>query len=354
MIKKIIGIIIVIILAFWFLIQPSNERDWTVDQQVLSYADIQENLITLHNIRNFTYVTTEEYTPQYYDKTVDLNKIKALYYIVEPFGEWSGAAHTFLSFEFEDNEFIAISIEIRKEKGESFSALKGVFKRYELMYVIGDEQDLVKLRAVYRNDTVYVYPIETRKEKIQALFLNMMERTNKLKEKPEFYNTIKNTCTTNLMKHVNTISPDRLPFTWKVLAPGYSDEVVYKLGLIKTNLSFEETREKYKINEKAQKYKDDPDFSTKIREERENSAEVDFSTKRKEETKNDLGGFCGRSTYGSCKTNNDCETGGCSGQVCQSKKEERMATTCEWRECYDDEAYNIRCGCREGQCQWSK
>jgi len=261
-----IAVIIGVLCIIWFSIRPSNNRDWSLDQSILSFAEINENLVNIHNIRNFTYASTTSYTPNYYNKTFDLDKIKSVDYIVEPFSEWAGSAHTFLTFGFEDNQYVSISIEIRKEKGESFSALKGLFKQYELMYVIADEKDVIKLRSNYRKDQVYLYPIKTTKEKMRALFLDMVQKANCLKDHPEFYNTLTDTCTTKIAKHVNKISPKRIPFSFKILFPGYSDRLVYDLGLIDTSLSFEEIRAKYIINEKALKYANDPDFSIKIRE----------------------------------------------------------------------------------------
>jgi len=258
----------VVFFLIWISIKPSNNHDWTTDQAVLPYAEIEGNRAHIHNIRNFTYRSTEDYTPGYYDKTFDLDKIQKAYYIVEPFSDWEGSAHTFVSFEFEGHQFVAISIEIRKEKGESFSAWKGLLKQYELMYVIADERDVVKLRSNYRKDQVFVYPIKTTPQHVRQMFVEMLERADKLKETPEFYNTVTNTCTTNLVYHVNAIIPDRIPLSYKVLFPGYSDKLAYDLGLIDTNRSFEKTRERYNINERAEQYADSSNFSVKIREEK--------------------------------------------------------------------------------------
>lgn len=131
---------------------------------------------------------------------------------------------------------------------------------------IGDERDLIKLRSNFRKDDVYVYPVRAPKEKIQQLFLSMVERANQLREQPEFYNTLTNTCTTNIASHINAISPKRIPFSFKVLFPGYSDQPTYDLELLDTDLSFEKARAKYHINERALQYADSPDFSWKIRE----------------------------------------------------------------------------------------
>lgn len=248
------------------LTKASNNRDWNNDQAVLPYAEISNNLASIYNIRNFSYTSTSDYTPNYYDKTFDLNKLKKAWYIVEPFSGIPGSAHTFLSFEFEDDQFVAISVEIRKEKGESFNPIVGLFNQYEIMYVIADERDAIKLRSNYRKDEVYLYPTKTTQEKTKALFLDMLNRANSLREHPEFYNTIVNNCTTNIVDHVNKITPNKVPFfTFRVLLPANSDKLAYKLGLIDTDLSFKDARSHYFINDRATKYATDPEFSKKIR-----------------------------------------------------------------------------------------
>ena len=267
--KKIFAslIFICLFLILWFIsIRPSNERNWSGDQTVLSYSEVEGSEVKVYNIRNFTCRNTTDYDKDYYNKTFRLNNLTSIWFMVEPFSGNLGAAHTFLSFGFGD-EYVAISVEIRKEKGEKFSPSKGLLKNYELMYVIGDERDLIKLRSNYRKDTVYLYKINTTAERMQLVFLDMLARANDIKEKPEFYNTIFNTCTTNIVKHVNKIAPGRVPKSYKILMPAYSDELAYELGLIVTNKSFEETREHYKINDAALRYANDSLFSVKIREE---------------------------------------------------------------------------------------
>ncbi|NCN07124.1 DUF4105 domain-containing protein [Candidatus Falkowbacteria bacterium] len=256
---------IIVYIAFLFLFKPSNDRDWKTPKEILAYADINGNEITIYNIRNFNYRSNDDYDINYYDKKFDLNKLQSVDFILEPFSKFSGLAHTFLSFGFEDNEYVSISVETRNEKDEEYSIIKGLFNQYEIMYIVADEKDVVKLRSNYRNDKVYIYPAKTTKEKKQALFLNMINRLNKLKDQPEFYNTLTNTCTTNIVRHINTISPKKIPFSYKVLLPGYAAELAFDLGLIDTDLTLKEAMDMFLINDRALKYADDPDFSTKIR-----------------------------------------------------------------------------------------
>lgn len=268
--KYLLTLVLFLVLAYIVLIivvRPSLNRDWSPDQAVLARAEISGNSVSITNIRNIEYRTTKDYDLHYYDKTFDLGKLESVWYMVEPFsGYGAGAAHTLVSFGFEGGDYVAISAEIRKEKGESFSAVKGLLRQYELIYVIADERDVLKLRSNYRKDDVFLYPVKTTKERMQKLFVSMLTRANKLATEPKFYNTLTNTCTTSIVEHVNEIVPGRIPFSYKVLMPGYSDELAQKIGLIDNTLSIEDLRAKYRINDKALKYANDPLFSERIRD----------------------------------------------------------------------------------------
>ncbi len=246
------------------LIQPSNDRNWSTDQSVLPKIKIGPKTVTIEDIRNFTYASTTSYTPAYYSASYERGSVKRVWFVVEPF-KGLGAAHTFLSFEFDDGRYLPISVEIRKEKGESFNPILGLMRQYELMYVIGDEQDLLKLRTNYRHDSVYLYPMKTTRERANELFEDMLIRAQETQAVPEFYNTITNSCTTNIVEHVNKVYYRRVPFDWSILFPADADYYAYKLGLIDTKLPIGKIREAYKINDLAERYQNDPDFSKRIR-----------------------------------------------------------------------------------------
>ena len=189
-------------LAFYLLFQqPSNDRDWSLDNAVLPYAEFEDDTVTIHNVRNFDYESVLEYEPDYYTKTYDLSQIERVDFINEPF---SGvAAHTFLSFGFENGDQVAVSIEVRREKDEFFNTFKGMLRQFELFYVIADERDVLRLRTNFRKGDVYLYPIDISKNKAHDLFVDMLGQANSFREEPEFYNTIWNNCTTNIVDHVN-------------------------------------------------------------------------------------------------------------------------------------------------------
>lgn len=253
-----------IVFAFYLTQSPSNNRDWANDQVILPYAVFDGDSVVIRNIRDFTYLGESEYEPHYYDKRFDTSELASVDYIVEPFGSM-GAAHTFLSFGFGNGNYVAISVEIRKEVGESFSPVKGLFRAYELMYVIADEKDVIKLRANYRKHDVYLYPVLIPRAGMKQLFLDMLTRANALRESPEFYNTLTNTCTTNIAKHVNAVAPDAIPWDLRLFLPKNSDELAYELGLIDRSISLKEARARHRINARAEKYADNADFSTQIR-----------------------------------------------------------------------------------------
>ena len=179
--------------------------------------------------------------------------------------DWRGPAHSFLSFGFSDGQYISISVEARREAGQPYSLLKGALRQYELMYVIGEERDLIGLRAVAWDTPVYLYPMRATVEQVQGVFLGMLRRAQDLEHKPEFYNTFFNNCTTNILHAVNKIASPPIPYGLKIFLPGYSDALAHERGLIDTELSLNAARERFLINTRAKAAIGQADFSFRIR-----------------------------------------------------------------------------------------
>lgn len=251
----------------WWLIQsPSNDRQWVANLAQLPRITFDENTVTIQSIRNTEYRTADDYTPTYDDRTFDLRSIKSVDFAVVPFENAEAAAHTFLIFGFEDGERLAISVEVRREREESYSPLKGLLRQFELTYVITDERDAILLRTKHRGDRVYLYETKTSKKTVRAMFESMLRRANKLRTQPEFYNTLTNNCSTSILLHYNLVNDRKLPASLKVLFSGYSDELVHALGLIASQLPFERLRQISEITEKANRFSEAADFSRRIRE----------------------------------------------------------------------------------------
>jgi Domain of unknown function (DUF4105) len=268
---------LIIVLSFGLIVvaglllslkKPSNDRPWKEDQARLARVRLENNLAHIENVRNIRYGPPgTPYATVWEARTYDLSKIKRLWFIVEPFNPTIKAiAHTFISFEFED-DFLSLSVEARKEQGEEYSIVKGILNDFELSYCFGDERDFILRRSVYSEHELYVYPLITPPYEVRAILEHVFSTTNGLLEKPKFYNSVRDNCTSALRDIANVVRPGSFPpFILAQVLPGLSDEVLYKKGWIDTTVPFEKLRETYGIRVKAEEFKDDLDFSRRIRE----------------------------------------------------------------------------------------
>jgi hypothetical protein len=256
MIKKIFYIILLVIgvlLIFIFSRQPSLTRDWTDDARILPDITIQDNLITVKNLRDWRYVHGETISKNYYDETFDLNKISKAYFLLNPFGKWEGVGHAFFVFEFEDGKSVSISVEARRENGEDFSAVHGLFNNFELWYTWGSPADLMSRRAIYHNEDLYMYPLLIQKTTVQGLFVDLAKTTEQLETKPKFYNTITSNCTNVLADLANRVNKGSIPWTWARIFTGFSDDKLYELKLIPHTMAFEDEFIHARIDQKIKK-----------------------------------------------------------------------------------------------------
>lgn len=252
-----------LLVLWWLTIPPSLERDWQLDVAVLPYATFAGDTVTLHQIRNNTYRSETDFTPQYYDKTFALSKLQTVDLFLSYWGP-TLIAHTILSFGFEGGEYVAISIETRKEKSEEYSAIRGFFKQYELMYVVGDERDLVRLRTNYRGEDVYLYRLQGSREVGRAVFLQYLRDINELSIHPAWYNALTENCTTGIYRLARPYSV-RSWWSWKLFVNGYLDELAYDIGVVDRSLPFPEFKVRSHINARAKAADHDPGFSQSIR-----------------------------------------------------------------------------------------
>jgi len=244
---------------------PSNDRDWLPGLDVLATADFHGSTVNVKNIRNCHYLTETDYVLDYYDKQFDLMKLTTVDFIVVPFKDTPSLAHTMLSFGFDNKDYLVISVEARLENGEKYSPLKGATQEHELMYVVGDERDLIQLRTEHRDVDVYVYRAQVEPREVRAMFVDMLKRANKLAEKPEFYDTLTNNCTTNIVDHINKLRPNFIAYSYQVILPGHSDRLAYDLGLLDRRVPFETLKRRAHVNARAHVFASRDDFSQQIR-----------------------------------------------------------------------------------------
>jgi hypothetical protein len=253
----------VAVLAWWFSLQPANNRDWLPDVAMLPYGDINGNQVVIHNIRNCDYRTETDFDVHHYDRTFDLAALRTVDLYLVTWGS-PDIAHTMVSFGFTNGDYVCFSIETRKEKGEEYSAVKGIFRQFELTYIVADERDVVRLRTNYRQgEEACLYRLQATPEQGRKLFLDYLRRVNELHTHAEWYNALTDNCTTGI--RFQRDAADRAPWNWRMLLNGHLDELLYERGTFATNLPFADLKKISNINTRAKAADHAADFSQQIR-----------------------------------------------------------------------------------------
>jgi Domain of unknown function (DUF4105) len=266
--RTLLGFVVVfaLLVFLYFRIPASNDRDWQPEVAMTPYAAINGDMITIHNVRNFDYRTETNFTPRWETRIYDLNKLDGADIIAV---YWAGKAiaHIMVSFDFEGKDHLAVSIETRKEKGESYSTLAGFFRQYELYYVVADERDVIRVRTTYRQpqEDVYIYRTRAPLKNIRRIFLDYVNTMNELRVRSTYYNTLTTNCTTSIVFHAR-MNPESPPMSWKVLLSGYVPDYLYELGKIDTTKPFAELEKLSHVNARAHAADKDPAFSQRIRQ----------------------------------------------------------------------------------------
>jgi hypothetical protein len=252
-----------LLLGWWVRIVPSDERVWADDVARHLQAQVEGSVVLLSNVRNFDWRSDTDYTPRWETRRVDLDRLRT---VDMALSYWMGPAiaHTLVSFGFDDGQQLAFSIEIRKERGESFSAIAGFFKQYELSLVAADERDILRVRTNVRGEDVYLYRVQLEPAAQRALFLAYLAEADALARQPRFYDTLTANCTTIVYEMARRIVGG-LPLDWRLLASGYLPEYLHGVGGLAPGHSVEQLRSAGRITERAQAADADPRFSQAIR-----------------------------------------------------------------------------------------
>jgi hypothetical protein len=244
-------------------LSPTNDSDWQPDVAQKGWADIQGDEVTLHNVRNCDYRTETDYTPHWETRTVRISQITGIDLAVDYWGSpW--IAHPIASFQFADAPPLCFSIETRKKLGQTYSTIGGLYRQFELIYIVADERDVIRLRTNYRNEDIYLYRTTISPAHARERFLEYIHSLNALRNKPRWYNAITTNCTTS----IRTQHPpnERMPWDWRILLNGKGDELMYERHLIATGgLPFAELKARSLINVRAKAADASTDFSQLIR-----------------------------------------------------------------------------------------
>jgi hypothetical protein len=254
-----------LILLWWRTLQPSNDRSWQPDVAETAWAEIKGDEVVLHNVRNCDYRTESEYVPHWETRALRLSQVNGLDLAITYWGS-PYMAHPIVSFHFDDAPPLSFSIETRKEVGENYSALAGLYRHYELIYICADERDVLRLRTNYRQgEDVYLYRAKITPERARRRFLEYIDTLNNLRAQPRWYNALTTNCTTAIREQHP--ADERIPWDWRLLVNGKADELMYERGVISSgDLSFAELKRRSLINQRAQTADKDPAFSQLIRQ----------------------------------------------------------------------------------------
>jgi len=263
-----------IVALWWLSLKPSNYRDWQPDNATTAFADINGDQIVIHDFRNCTYRTENDYTCQWETRSYNLMNLSG----ADIFITWWGSpwiAHPIVSFDFGDQGHVAMSIETRDVIGQGYSAIRGFFHQYTLTYIASDERDVIRLRTNYRKDEeVYLFRTTAAPPIVRGLFLEYLQRVNSLHQRPEWYNALTNNCTTNIAVSAAQARDVRTRLDWRILLNGKMDEMMYERGsLVTDGLPLPALKEQAHINAAARAADDSQDFSTLIRKGRVGFAE---------------------------------------------------------------------------------
>jgi hypothetical protein len=267
-------LILVVMALLWAFfrhlrLRPSNDRSWVNDNERLTTAEFDDGKVTIRNVRDFEWRSNRDFDKRWIDMEINLDDVSKIWFVLEYFDpSRRQMAHTIMSFEMSDGTRLACSIEVRRERGERYHPVKGLFRQYELIYVWATERDVIGVRTRCRKrsvthlfEAVVLGPGNERR-----MLESYLKRTNKLSQSPEWYNTITNTCTTNIVRHVNEVYPGRVPRAVAVLLPGLSPKLLQRNNLVKIEGTIEETLRDSIIDERAKSWDGVTDFGDWIRE----------------------------------------------------------------------------------------
>ena len=268
-----LGLVLLVLARMYYVwhtrirpLKPALDLEWAADCEHATTATIEGDDITFHMVRNFTWRTTRDRDEDWEKEVkVKLSELCDVWFIVDHFHSLKGLAHTYLTFEFECGTCLSFSFETRREKGERYHPWDGLWRAYELYLLVGLERDVTGLRTHARKNKDYMFRAITPPGTDKMLFMGLLNKLNQLAVEPEWYHSLLTTCNTSIVQIVNQVTPGRIPFLWRNFLPGYTPKAAHKLKLIEDWGGLEATLEKARIDEVAQQWDGQEDYSAMLR-----------------------------------------------------------------------------------------
>ena len=253
------------VLAFWLGTRPSTDRDWHPQFERAPHATFDGSRVTVHDVRDFRWADDGTWQPAWYDATYDLDELEGAYLVLTTFSRVVGVGHVMVSFRFAGDRFLVMSVEARRQVGETYDPVGGAFRQYELFYLAADERDAIAVRTQVHGDETWIMPIHAGVPATRAFLVDMLERMNELRDRPAWYNTLTSSCATNLARHYERINDVRLPPDHRVIMPGLSQPLIEQLGMLPPGEDAATARVRYHVNPHAGGLPLDEHFSVALR-----------------------------------------------------------------------------------------
>jgi hypothetical protein len=253
------------LIFYLFFVLPNPSQHWAPEHSRLPQIKIEDNLLYVSSVRNFRWKTASEFEEGFYDRVYDLNQLERMYYIIGTIAGIEAVGHVFLSFKFKDGNSVSISVEGRREEGIPYAVIPSMFRRFQVIYAVGDEADVLGLRGAIWKKPVYFYPARISPENARWVLVDMMKRAESLEDHPEFYHLILNNCMNNITYHLRRLGGGPIPRDIQLLLTGFSDRVAHRMGLLDTDLPFRQARQLFRVDDIMQEIPLDENFSKELR-----------------------------------------------------------------------------------------
>ena len=256
------------VIGWFLLVPPPADADWLPECAEAPTVEWGEGTVTVRGIRDFGYRTSDaDFAPRWVDRTFELDRIRTADLF---FSSWGPKliCHTFVSFGFErpdgSMEHVAVSIEVRKREGQSYSAIGGMFRQFTLIYVWATERDVVGVRAKFRGEDLRRYRLAMPPEEVRVLFEHYAIETEALARQPRWYNAVTQSCGVDIMR---TAWGDRMPLfpPLRMLLNGTWEERAWEDGRLDRSRSFAAVRAEANITADARDAPPDDGFGAAIR-----------------------------------------------------------------------------------------